>query len=153
MIDSRNRSEHVIHAHGSSPEKVANHLLQTLIELLGAAGEERDSAMVVPVQASGVTLEDLLESLVGDLLDIVDSSPTQVVDAELSHVMKTGDGLRAWGYVWFGKEASTDRSPSLKSPLELSTFENGELDVRVTLLVSVGLLGHGSDVVEVPDRR
>lgn len=153
MAESRNRREHVIHAHGGSPEEVANRLMQSLLELLRAAGEGRDSAAVVPVQASGATLDEMLEGLVRDLLDIVDASPTRIVDAELSHVMKTGDGFRAWGYVWFGQAESTDRALSLESGLDLSTLANGELDVRVTLLESERSPGRGSDAVEAPRRR
>lgn len=101
MTDLGNRHEHVIKARGDSPEEVANHLVQSLAGVLGTAGKDRDSASVVPVQASGATLDEMLEGLAGDLLEIVDSSPTLIVDAELSHVMMTADGFRAWGYVWF----------------------------------------------------
>lgn len=153
MAESRHRREHVIHTHGGSPEEVANHLVQSLLELLRAASEGRDSAAVVPVQASGATLDEMLEGLVRDLLDIVDASPTRIVDAELSHVMKTGDGFRAWGYVWFGQTESTARALSLETGLDLSTLANGELDVRATLLESDRSPGSGSDAMEAPRRR
>lgn len=153
MTDSVRRNERVLHAHGGSPEGVTNHLLQCLLELLGAADQERDSGSVVPVQASGATLDEMLKGLVEDFFDIVDSSPARATAAELSHVMKTGDGWRAWGYVWFGQEKSTGCVPSLTSPLEVVTAENGELDVRATVLEPERSPGHGCDAVEVPVRQ
>lgn len=150
MADVENRSEVVIHAHGDSPEDVASHLVQALLEAMETAAEERDSASVVPMQASGSTLDGMLEGLVRDLLEIADSSLTRVVDAELSHVMKTGEGLRAWGYVWLGKEGSTNHFLMLKNHLDLYAPETGGFEVRMTLLVLARPVDLGNEAAEVP---
>lgn len=134
MTQVENQSEIVVHAHGDSPESVSIQLVQSLLGNLGSDGGQRDSASVAPLQASGATLNEMLDALIRDFLETVNSSPTQIVDAELSHVMTTGEGLRAWGYVWLGNEASIGRSLSIKDHLELFTLETGGFELRVAIL-------------------
>ncbi len=152
MTHVENQREFVLHAHGLSPEGVATDLIRSLLGLLGPAGGQRESASVAPLQASGRTLEEMLEELARDFLETVESSPSRVVDAELSHVMKTGDVLRAWGYIWFGKEASVNRSFSVKGDLDLFTTEMEGFEVRVTLLVSGAPLDAGTEATADRER-
>lgn len=152
MTHVENQSELFVHAHGDSPEGVATHLIQSLVGVLSADGGQRDSASVAPLQASGATLNEMLDALIRDLLETVNSSPARIVDAELSHVMATAEGLRAWGYVWLGNEASISRSLSIKDHLELSTPETGGFEARVALFAVDSLHDRGTGAAGEPGR-
>lgn len=82
--------------------------------------------------------------LVTDFLEVANSAPTKVVDAELSHLMRTGDGLRAWGYVWLGTDESAGRSLELKERPVFSPLDSGELEVRMTILETDDRLGRAA---------
>lgn len=133
MGDSRKRFDRAVEVHGSAPEQLATNLVRALCEIDDVIGEERDSRTVVPVQATGATLAEMLHGLIGDVLDAVEASPTQVIDADISHVMMSGDGLRAWGYLWFGTERSSIAHSSLSGPPCVTELSNGELSASITL--------------------
>lgn len=153
MVESADQTEQLVEAHAGSPEALVAQVVESLCELLGAGGEERDSHTVVPIEATGATLEEMLHGLVADMLDNVGASSAQVVDAEISHVMTTQDGVRAWGYLWFGMDHPTNRSPSLAGPPRVTTLSSGELNVRMTLLVSDAPVDHGAAVAKAPSQR
>ncbi len=65
---------------------------------------------VVPFQAEGPSLAELVQRLLDDVLTAIIDSPTEMVDVELANVLETDKGLRAWGYLWFGSR-SRDSTP------------------------------------------
>jgi hypothetical protein len=147
------RSERVVEVQGSSPEELATRLIRILCGIGGRTGEERNARTVVPIQAAGATLAEMLYALADDALDTIESSPTQVLDAEIAQVMMTGDGVRAWGYLWFGTEPPAIASPSPSGPPVVTERPDGELSARVTLAVSDAPVGNGVSMAKAEDAR
>jgi hypothetical protein len=153
MSDFRKRSERVVEVQGNSPEELATRLVRILGGIGGTAGEERNARTVVPIQAAGATLAEMLYALTDDALDAIESSPTQVLDAEIAQVMMAGDGVRAWGYLWFGTEPQAIASPSPSGPPVVTERPDGELSVRVILPVSDAPIGNGVSMTKAEDAR
>lgn len=136
MMESIDRTEHSIVVRGESPESLISEVVQSLLVVLGGAGNggEDEAGSIVPFQASGATTEALLWSLVNDILEAVGASPSRLVDAEVSHVMRTDEGLRSWGYLRFGIGNAVDRDSWSADGVTVTTPLDGELEFHVLLL-------------------
>lgn len=136
VMESIDRTEHSIVVRGESPESLIAEVVQSLLVVLRGAGKggEDEGGSIVPFQASGATIEAMLRSLVNDILESVGASPSRLVDAELSHVMKTDEGLRSWGYLRFGTETAVDRDSWSADGVSVTTPLDGELEFRILLL-------------------
>lgn len=152
MTGTVNPAEHDMRVLGKSPEQLAHAVARSLREFVGADGEDRDRASAVLFQASGTTIAEMLEDLITDLVEVMSSAPTRMVDAELSHVMKTEDGWRAWGYAWFGKEQAGEYSLALGHPPRVSTVEGGNLELRTTILTTAHQHPRGTGI-KATDQR
>lgn len=132
---SSERIEHPIRVCGRSPEHLVAHAVQLLLAVLGEpARGEGGAGSVVTFQASGGTMEVLLQSLAVDVLNSVEASSTGLADAEVSHVMKTDEGLRAWGYLRFGTEPSLDHRTRVGDGVSVATLPDGGFELRISLL-------------------
>ncbi len=134
MTGLNSPTERTLEVRGNSAQQLASNLVQTLCEVVGVRGDEWDSRSVIPIQAEGPTHGEMLNALITSLLETVGSSSTQLVDAEISHVIDTDDGVRAWGYLWFGTTQSMEPYPSLSEPPTLTSLPTGEFSMRVTLV-------------------
>lgn len=136
MMESIDRTEHSIVVRGESPESLIAEAVQSLLVVLRGAGNggEGEAGSIVPFQASGATIEAMLRSLVNDILESVGASPSLLVDAEVSHVMKTDEGLRSWGYLRFGTGTAVDRDSWSADGVSVTTPLDGEFEFRILLL-------------------
>lgn len=129
------RTEHRLLVRGESPEHLVAQAMQSLLGVLGGArfAGEDEAGPVVPFQGSGGTLETLLQTLVDDILERVEASPVRLVDVEVSHVMKTDEGLRSWGYLRFGSGSPVDRRSRMVEHASVTTLTDGDFELRMLI--------------------
>jgi len=135
-MQSNVRIEHPIVVRGESAERVVGQAVQSLLTALGGAerADEDEAIFVVPFQASGGTIEALMQSLVDDIIGTVEASPAGLVDAEVSHVLKTDEGLRSWGILRFGTRQPLDQRVWSADEVSVSTHLGGSFQLRIVLL-------------------
>lgn len=126
-------NERIVDVRGGTLQALTQAVVDALGAYLGVDGRAADAALVEPMSGVGPTLDVMLAALAGDLLARVEDAASEVAAVEVSQVMATEDGYRAWGYLWLREQGEARRALTLTGPPRVVAEPSGELRVTLTL--------------------